>query len=308
MPPRGARRVLPANHDHRVDPVVEQGGDRLARDAVAVVLQPVDLDRVVRDVLEAAQPRHGLGDLARTRVQHLCQLLGLDHRRLDVVEPEVVGDLLGVVHDIVERGGQLVDVLPVYRGDESLVEALDDVVRDPVAILLADEDVAGHSLLVLGSRAASPPEAGGTRSCPGFSNRRRIRYRAELDDGRRTERHGSNEADAANPRAGSALAGRSGGSSRPRRQAPTRYRTAFRRLPSERARAAQPPVVVPEEWRRRIARQGVPTLRGSAIHAAGPLRLKLDVSVPNTTAAPRCPEKLGVISPALPSSSGTIRA
>src|SRR3954447_10363908 len=46
--------VLPADHDHRVDPVVEERRHRLARDPVAVVLEPVDLDRVVGDVLEAA--------------------------------------------------------------------------------------------------------------------------------------------------------------------------------------------------------------------------------------------------------------
>ena len=36
------------------------------------------------------------------------------------------------------------DVLTVDRGDERLVEALDDVVGDPVAVLLADQDVAGQ--------------------------------------------------------------------------------------------------------------------------------------------------------------------
>src|SRR5262249_6440840 len=35
--------ILPADHDHRVDPVREQRGDRVARDPVALVLQPVDL-------------------------------------------------------------------------------------------------------------------------------------------------------------------------------------------------------------------------------------------------------------------------
>ena len=40
--------VLPADHHHRVDPVVEQRRDRLAVDPVALVLEPVDLDRVVR--------------------------------------------------------------------------------------------------------------------------------------------------------------------------------------------------------------------------------------------------------------------
>src|SRR4051794_25474646 len=44
--------VLPADHDHRVDAVVEEGGDRVAARPVAVVLQAVDLDREVRQVLE----------------------------------------------------------------------------------------------------------------------------------------------------------------------------------------------------------------------------------------------------------------
>src|SRR5918992_1861252 len=62
--------VLPPDHDHRVDAGVEQRGDRLTGDPVAVVLEPVDLHRVVREVPEAAQPRHRLGDLAPAGVQH----------------------------------------------------------------------------------------------------------------------------------------------------------------------------------------------------------------------------------------------
>src|SRR5215217_1795524 len=48
--------VLPADHDHWVDPVVEQRGHRLADDPVAVVLEPVDLHGVVGDVPEATEP------------------------------------------------------------------------------------------------------------------------------------------------------------------------------------------------------------------------------------------------------------
>ena len=47
--------VTPADHDHRVDPVREQRGDRVAVDPVPVVLQAVDLDPVIVEVLEAAQ-------------------------------------------------------------------------------------------------------------------------------------------------------------------------------------------------------------------------------------------------------------
>src|SRR4051812_5276670 len=49
--------VLPTDHEHRVDPALEQRCERLAQHAIAVVLQAVDLDRVVVDVLEGAQAR-----------------------------------------------------------------------------------------------------------------------------------------------------------------------------------------------------------------------------------------------------------
>src|SRR4051795_13780034 len=58
-------QVLPADHDHRIDAALEQRRDRLADDPVAVVLEPVDLDLVVIEGLEVAQPGHGLRGPAR---------------------------------------------------------------------------------------------------------------------------------------------------------------------------------------------------------------------------------------------------
>ena len=106
--------------------------------------------------------------------QDVGQPLGLLHRRLDLVEAEVVGDLLDEVDDVVERRGEREDVLAVDRRDERLVEALDDVVRDPVALLLADEDVARevravgivreHLVEQVGARARCSPPASSKRS------------------------------------------------------------------------------------------------------------------------------------------------
>ena len=47
--------VLPADHDHRVDAPREQRGDAVALQAVALVLQAVDLDQVRAQVLAAVQ-------------------------------------------------------------------------------------------------------------------------------------------------------------------------------------------------------------------------------------------------------------
>ena len=70
------------------------------------------------------------------------QALGLLHRRLDLVEAEVVGHLVDEVDDVVEVADEPQDVLAVDRRDERRVQPLVDVVRDPVALLLADHDVA----------------------------------------------------------------------------------------------------------------------------------------------------------------------
>src|SRR5215204_269226 len=120
--------VLPADHQHGVDPGLEQRGERLADHAIALVLVAVDLHREVVDVLESAQARDRGGHLLAGEVQDLRLLLGLGHRRLDPVQREEVGDLLDPVDDVVQPGCERVDVLAVDRGDERLVEALDDVV------------------------------------------------------------------------------------------------------------------------------------------------------------------------------------
>ncbi len=78
-------------------------------------------------------------------VGHFLRLL---HRRLDPVQPQEIGDLLDVVDDVVELGGEVVDVLAVERGDERRLHSLDDVVGDPVALLLGLEDVAREPTVV----------------------------------------------------------------------------------------------------------------------------------------------------------------
>jgi hypothetical protein len=47
------------------------------------------------------------------------------------------------IHDIVERGREGVDVLAINRCDESLVQPLDDLVGQAVALLLDLADLQG---------------------------------------------------------------------------------------------------------------------------------------------------------------------
>ncbi len=113
--------VLPADHDHRVDPALEQRGDRLPGEPVALVLEPVDLDPVRSMSLKPAQIAGSPSAICRGRRRRTpASALRLGHRRLDLVQAEVVGDLLGVVDDVVQRRRQPEDVLAVDRRDEGL--------------------------------------------------------------------------------------------------------------------------------------------------------------------------------------------
>src|SRR6478735_4626298 len=85
--------VLPANHDHGVDPVLEQRGDRAAHDLVALILEPVDLHGVLADVLVVADQRDRRLDVAGRVEQYMGERLGLQHRGLDAMQAEVVRDL-----------------------------------------------------------------------------------------------------------------------------------------------------------------------------------------------------------------------
>ena len=65
---------------------------------------------------------------------------------LDLVELQPLGGGVDEVEDVVERGGQRVDVLAVHRRDERGVELLEDPMRDLVAVALGLLD--HHPLLV----------------------------------------------------------------------------------------------------------------------------------------------------------------
>jgi hypothetical protein len=65
--------------------------------------------------------------------------------RLDLEEAHEVGGLLDVVDDVVELGGEGVDVRAVEPLRLLDVEAPDDLLGDPVSLLLSLEDVAGDS-------------------------------------------------------------------------------------------------------------------------------------------------------------------
>jgi len=86
--------VLPADHDHRVDAAREQGGDRVALQAVALVLEPVDLDQVRSELGPRAQAAQSLRDLLAGADEYVGELDRLLHRRLDAVQAELRGGVL----------------------------------------------------------------------------------------------------------------------------------------------------------------------------------------------------------------------
>src|SRR5919108_251530 len=67
--------VLPADHDHRVDSVSEERGERLTQQSVSLVLESVHLDEVMVEVAKTAQALKGLRDVAAAVLEHARKLL-----------------------------------------------------------------------------------------------------------------------------------------------------------------------------------------------------------------------------------------
>jgi hypothetical protein len=107
--------IFPADDHRRIDTAHEQRRDRSAHDAVTLVLQAMDLDQQRAQAAHVLESVQGLGELRAGLAQHAGKLLGGFHRRLDLIQAEIVGDLLGEVDDVVQRAREAEDVLAVER-------------------------------------------------------------------------------------------------------------------------------------------------------------------------------------------------
>ena len=116
--------------------VVEQPADRLLVDAVRLVLETVDLDRVAEDAFVLLEGIEREPDLMGRRRDDLGQFARAEPDRVEPVEPDQCGRGVDRVHHVVERPGERVDVLAVERGDEGPVQTLNDPVRQEVALVL----------------------------------------------------------------------------------------------------------------------------------------------------------------------------
>src|SRR5581483_5701614 len=67
---------------------------------------------------------------------HTRQLARAGTDTLEMVERNQRRRIVDRIHDVVQRSREQMDVLAVDRCDERLVEALDDVVREEVALVL----------------------------------------------------------------------------------------------------------------------------------------------------------------------------
>ena len=102
----------------------------------------MDGDQLDREVLALAQLAQAHGDMAGGVDQHVGHPLRLFHRRLDAVQTELVGGLFGVVDDVVARTRERMHVGRVERTDAALGQPAQDLVGDPVALVLAVEYLA----------------------------------------------------------------------------------------------------------------------------------------------------------------------
>jgi DNA-binding winged helix-turn-helix (wHTH) protein len=131
--------VLPANHDHRIDAAREQRGNTITLQAVALVLQAVDLNQMGAELGVRPQASQRLRNLLARAHEHLGEFDRLLHRRLNAIEPQLRGHLLGVVDDVIERRRERVAIAGVEGRAYAATpgQPVNDVVGDAIAFLLA---------------------------------------------------------------------------------------------------------------------------------------------------------------------------
>ena len=128
--------VLPADHLERVDARHEEARDAVVQDPVAHVLELAQLGQMRPRVLEALEQRDRVRELPRRAPDDLRLLPCLQADLADAVGDDPSRRLVDVVADVVERPCEPVHVVAVERRHERAVEEVDELVRQPVALVL----------------------------------------------------------------------------------------------------------------------------------------------------------------------------
>lgn len=128
--------LLPLHDLDGVALLFEQPPHRGLMQAIGLVLQPIDLDGRLGHALAPLQGLERLDHLVSRGLDDAPEVARVGPDVLDAVEANHGRRRIDRIHDVVERPRQVVDVLAIERGDEGLMQPLDDFVGDEVALVL----------------------------------------------------------------------------------------------------------------------------------------------------------------------------
>ncbi len=133
------KNILPADHNHRVDATSKQSSNSIPLQAIALVLQAMDLNKARAKIFAAVQRAQRSKDLRASSNKHISELKGLCHRRFNPIQVKLGSSLLDVVDDVVQRSSKRIAIASVKRCTHAppTTHAVDDVVGDAIALLLA---------------------------------------------------------------------------------------------------------------------------------------------------------------------------
>src|SRR5579863_10713273 len=101
--------------------VLEEVGDGLAADVIGHVLESVHLFAVFHHVAVFLQQRNSLSEFFALQDDDSGKLGGNRRRRVDLIHDQAQGRGVYKIQDIVEGGGEAVDILTIKGGDKRLV-------------------------------------------------------------------------------------------------------------------------------------------------------------------------------------------
>jgi hypothetical protein len=121
--------------------IAEKVGEEVAFEFVGFILQSIDLDAEVYDGFLFVEGRQCLGEERAAAGNFLCKEENGGRDRLEPVRNDPESSVVNAVQNVVERGGEGLDVFGIERGDEGGTEAVEDIVDDVISFIFNAADV-----------------------------------------------------------------------------------------------------------------------------------------------------------------------
>src|SRR6202022_4175493 len=130
------KNLFPFDDLNRIGFFIEELRDQCPAETITLILKAIDFDAVFESFIPVLDCVYQCSDFGTRFQKNLGEVGSPVSHRVHPVENETTSGGVNQVNDVVERGAQFVNILPVNRCNESLVELPDNGVRNLITCVL----------------------------------------------------------------------------------------------------------------------------------------------------------------------------